>query len=142
MSKKADYSAEEWKAISGAPVAAGLLITLADTSGPVGFAKEALAVGYAITRSSASVNAPEIAKSIAENVRSGGGRPELPDVPTGDPAQAKDALMGAIRAAVQAVESKSPSEAERKGVAGVHRGDRFSRIEGRGLPRFRRGEGE
>ncbi len=112
MSKKTDYSAEEWKAISGAPVAAGLLITLADTSGPVGFAKEALAVGYAITRSSASVNAPEIAKSIAENVRSGGGRPELPDVPTGDPAQAKDALMGAIRAAVQAVESKSPSEAE------------------------------
>ncbi len=110
MSKKTDYSAEEWKAISGAPVAAGLLITLADASGPLGIAKEALAVGKAITRSSASGNAPEIAKSIAESVTSG--RPELPDLPAGDRAQTKDALMGAIKAAVQAVESKSPGEAE------------------------------
>lgn len=112
MSKKTDYSAEEWKAISGAPVAAGLLITLADASGPVGIAKEALAVGKAIAQSSASGNAPEIAKSIAENVKSGGGRPELPDLPAGDRAQTKDALIGAIKAAVQAVENKSPGEAE------------------------------
>jgi hypothetical protein len=45
MSTKTDYSAEEWKAISGAPVAAGLLITLSDPSGAVGITKEALAVG-------------------------------------------------------------------------------------------------
>jgi hypothetical protein len=48
MSMK-DYSDQEWKAISGAPTAAGLFITLADASGPVGIAKEAMAVSRAIS---------------------------------------------------------------------------------------------
>jgi hypothetical protein len=72
MSNKANYSAEEWKAISAAPVAAGLLITLSDASGPVGIAKEAMAVGKAIT-DSARGDAPEIVKALAETVKSGGG---------------------------------------------------------------------
>jgi hypothetical protein len=91
MSTKNDYSAEEWKAISAAPVAAGLLITLSDASGPVGIAKEAMAVGKAIS-DSALGDAPEIVKSVGESVRSGGGRPELPDVPHGDRAKTKEAL--------------------------------------------------
>jgi hypothetical protein len=111
MSTKADYSPDEWKAISGAPVAAGLLVTLADASGPVGVAKEALAVGKAIAHSSLG-DAPEIVKALAENVKSGAGRPELPDVPTGDRTQTKNALIGAIKTAVKAVESKSPAEVE------------------------------
>jgi hypothetical protein len=120
MSKKTDYSAEEWKAISGAPVAAGLLITLADASGPVGIAKEAMAVGKAITQSELG-DAPEIVKALAENVKSGEGRPELPDVPTGDRTQTKNALIGAIKTAVRAVETKSPAEAEgyKKWVASI-----------------------
>ncbi len=65
MSTKNDYSAEEWKAITGAPVAAGLYITLADASGPVGIAKEAMAVGKAITES-AGADAPEVVKALAE----------------------------------------------------------------------------
>jgi hypothetical protein len=111
MSKKTDYSAEEWKAISGAPVAAGLLITLADASGPVGIAKEAVAVGKAI-RQSALGDAPEIVKALAEAVKSGEGRPELPDVPTGDRAEATDALFAALKSAVRTVERKSPDEVE------------------------------
>ena len=111
MSTKTDYSVDEWKAISGAPVAAGLFITLSDPSGPVGIAKEALAVGKAITDSAAG-DAPEIVKSLAEIVKSGAGRPELPDVPAGDRAKTKDALIGAIRAAVGAIERKSPGEVE------------------------------
>jgi hypothetical protein len=110
MSSKNDYSAEEWKAISGAPVAAGLFITLSDASGPVGIAKEAMAVGKAITES-AMGDAPEIVKALAENVKSGG-RPEMPDVPRGDSAQTKVSLINAIRTAVDAVETKSPAEAE------------------------------
>jgi hypothetical protein len=110
MSSKNDYSAEEWKAISAAPVAAGLLITLSDASGLVGIAKEAMAAGKAITESVVS-DAPEIVKALAESVKSGGGRPELPDVPKGDREQTKSALIGAIKSAVEAVESKSPAEA-------------------------------
>jgi hypothetical protein len=112
MSKKIDYSAEEWKAISGAPVAAGLLITLSDASGPIGIAKEALAVGKAITES-ASGDAPEIVKAVAESVRSGGGRPEMPAMPGGgDRTQMKNALVGAIKTAVVAVAAKSQGEVE------------------------------
>jgi hypothetical protein len=110
MSKKNDYSDAEWKAISGAPVAAGLLITLADASGPVGIAKEAMAVGKAISESGAG-DAPEIVKALAESVK-GGGRPELPDVPTGDREQIKAALVSILKDAVAAVQTKSPGEVE------------------------------
>jgi hypothetical protein len=110
MSTKSDYSAEEWKAISAAPVVAGLLITLSDASGPVGIAKEAMAVSQTITES-ASGDAPEIVKALAEHVTSGGGRPELPDVPKNDRAQMKDGLLRIIKTAVAAVETKSPAEA-------------------------------
>src|SRR5262245_48045159 len=118
MSTKNDYSTEEWKAISAAPVAAGLFITLSDASGPVGIAKEAIAVGKAIT-DSAQGDAPEIVKSLAAMVKSGGERPELPDVPTGDRAQTKDALIGAIRTAVGAVEIGRASCRERGEITGV-----------------------
>ena len=110
MSKKTDYSAEEWKAISDAPVAAGLLITLSDASGPIGIAKEGLAVGRAITES-ASGDAPEIVKAVAER-QERGGRPEMPAVPGGDRTQMKNALVGAIKTAVAAVAAKSQGEVE------------------------------
>jgi hypothetical protein len=42
----------------------------------------------------------------------GGTRPELPDVPMGDRAKTKDALIEVIKAAVGAIQSKSPAEAE------------------------------
>jgi hypothetical protein len=111
MSTKNDYGAEEWKAITGAPVAAGLYITLADASGPVGIAKEAMAVGKAITESAAA-DAPEIVKALAESVRNAGGRPELPDVPKTDRAQMKMALIGTLQNAISTVAAKSPAEAE------------------------------
>ena len=109
MSTRNDYSAEEWKAIAAAPVVAGLFITLSDASGLVGTAKEAMAVGRAITESAAST-VPEIVKSVADSVRSAGGRPELPDIPKVDRAQMKTRLITHLKAAASAVEAKSPSE--------------------------------
>ena len=109
MSTKNDYSSEEWKAISGAPVAAGLFIVLADASGPVGISKEAHAVRNAIT-DAARGDAPEIIKALAETAKSGGERPELPDVPKGDSAKMRVALIRTIKTAVDAVERKSPGE--------------------------------
>jgi len=111
MSTKNDYSAEEWKAIASAPVAAGLLITLSDTSGPVGIAKEAMAVGRAIT-DAAQGQEPEIVKSIAMSLKDNG-RPESPNVPMmGSRAESKMALTSTIRNAVDAVERHSPAEAQ------------------------------
>jgi hypothetical protein len=111
MSTKNDYSAEEWKSISAAPVAAGLLITLSDASGPIGIAKEAIAVGKAISDSAVG-DAPEVVKALAETVKSGGGRPELPDVPHDDRAKTKEALLGVIKTAVRALQTKSHAEVE------------------------------
>jgi hypothetical protein len=111
MSSKAHYSDSEWKAISSAPAAAGLFITLGTASGPTDRAKEALAVGNAIART-ASGDAPEIVRVLAARVRQEGGGPELPEVPSGDRAQTKSALLEGLRTAVRAVESQSPGEVE------------------------------
>lgn len=111
MSTRQDYDEAEWKAISSAPLAAGLLITLADASGPIGIAKEAMAVSRAIS-DSVTGDAPEVIRSLAESARTWGGRPATPDIPRGNREQARDALMGAINAAVDAVETKSPAEVE------------------------------
>jgi hypothetical protein len=111
MSTQQDYNEAEWKAISSAPLAAGLLITLSDASGPIGLAKEALAISRAISES--ATGAPEVVKSVAESAKTWGGRPTMPDIPRGDRQQAKDALIGAINAAVGAVEAKSPAEVEK-----------------------------
>ena len=111
MSKKQDYTEAEWNAISAAPVAAGLLITLADAGGPAGIAKEAMAVGKAIS-DSALGNAPEIVKALAESVKSAGGRPTLPAVPLGDRAKTKDTLISVIKTAVGALQAKSPAEVD------------------------------
>jgi hypothetical protein len=111
MSNRAHYTAEEWQAISAAPVAAGLLITLSVASGPVGIATETLAVGNAPTRSGRD-DAPEIVMALAETLTREGGRHELPDVPRGDRAQTKVALIGTIRRAVGAVGRQSPGEVE------------------------------
>jgi hypothetical protein len=111
MSTKNDYNAEEWKAIASAPVAAGLFITLADTSGPIGIAKEAMAVGRAIT-DAAQGQAPEIVKAIATSMKDSG-RPETPDLPKmASREQSRMALTSTIRNAVDAVERHSPGEAQ------------------------------
>jgi hypothetical protein len=112
MSTKSDYGAEEWKAITGAPVLSGLFITLADASGPVGIVKEAMAVGKAITDSAGAGNTPEIVKALAESVKNAGGRPELPDVPKGDRATMKTDVLGRIMNAVTTIQAKSPAEAD------------------------------
>src|SRR5262245_29533247 len=111
MSKQQDYSEAEWKAIAAAPVASGLLVTLSDASGPMGIAKEAMAVTKAIS-DSATMESPEIVKAVADAVKSGAGRPELQDLPKTDRAKLRDALFGVIKTAVGTVQAKSPAELE------------------------------
>lgn len=112
MSTQRDYNEAEWKAISSAPLAAGMLITLSDASGPIGIVKEAMAVSKAIA-DSATGDTPEVVKSLAESTKTWEGRPAIPDIPRGNREQAKEALVRAIEAGVSAVESKSPAEVEK-----------------------------
>ena len=110
MSTNHDYAASEWQSIVTAPAAAGLLVTLADASGPIGVVKEGMAVTRAVTDTTAT-DVPEVVASIVSEVRSGSIRPELPKLPLTDKEQAKAVLLEAITAGVTAVEAKSPTEA-------------------------------
>jgi hypothetical protein len=109
LSTNRDYSASEWNSIVTAPAAAGLLVTLADASGPIGVVKEGMAVTRAVTDATAT-DAPEVVTSIVAEVRAGSIRPELPKLPLTDKEQAKTVLLEAIKAGVTAVEARSPTE--------------------------------
>jgi len=113
MSKKSDYSPEEWKSITGAPYLAGLFITMADPSGIGGVMKEAMAVGKAVAEAGAN-NQTEVIKSLVEGLKEAGfkAKAELPDVPKGDLATAKAATFDHMQKAITALSAKSPSEVE------------------------------
>ena len=89
MSKANDYSPEEWKIISSAPMMAGLLVSMSDMSGPIGLTKEAMAVVKAVN-DTASETAPELIKSVADEIKAQGGRPDMSEIRS-DPANARAA---------------------------------------------------
>lgn len=112
MSTKNDYTADEWKAITAAPFLAGLFVSMSDLSGIGGLTKEALAVGRVLNDGASS--GPEVVKSLAESLKAAGfsGRPELPQLPTGDQAARRLALVQHIQNASSVIAAKSPAEAE------------------------------
>ena len=110
MSKQSDYTPEEWKTISAAPVMAGLFVSTADMSGPIGLVMEAFAAGKAFMES-ASGAPNELIKSISEAIKARGGKPDMPDLPS-DSAGIGKALIEGCRQAVEVVLSKSPAEAD------------------------------
>lgn len=109
MSTIRDYSDGQWRSIAAAPAAAGLLITLADASGPIGVVKEGMAVTRAVT-DAGSGDVPEVVASLVAEVRNGTIKPELPSLPYTDRDKAKAVLLETIKAAVAAVEATSPTE--------------------------------
>jgi hypothetical protein len=109
MATQRDFTAEEWKSISAAPLMAGLVVTLADVGGPVGVAKEAVAVSKAISES-ATDSAGELIRALSQAFKSGA-RPEMPSVPK-DREQALSAFVAACRNAAATVAAKSPAEAQ------------------------------
>jgi len=113
VSKKSDYTPDEWKSITGAPYLAGLLITMADPSGIGGVMKEALAVGRAVADAAAN-DKTEVIQSLVEGLKAAGFsvRHELPDVPRGDLAAAKSATFDHLQRAITAISAKSPAEAD------------------------------
>jgi hypothetical protein len=111
MSTRNDYSAEEWKAISAAPLAVGLVMVFSEPRRPAAVGDGAADVGRAISRSTFR-DAPEIAKVLAELAKTQGGRADLAGLPTGSRARTQDTLIAIVGTAVRAVETKSPGEVE------------------------------
>lgn len=111
MSNQNDYSAEEWLTVSSAPIMAGLLVSLSDVSGPIGMAKEALAVVRAVTES-ASGGANELLSSIAASWKAQVTKPQLPELPRDSQDSARNAALEHCKEAAAIVSQKSPSEAD------------------------------
>lgn len=111
MSTRNDYSADEWKAIAAAPAAAGLALTIADSSDPADASPITTILGRAIT-ASALVNAPEIVRALADCIESEIDHERLRGRRAADRADTTDALIGTVQIAVRAIERKSPSELE------------------------------
>jgi hypothetical protein len=110
MSKQTDYTSEEWKTISAAPVLAGLLVSVSDMSGPIGVVKEALAVVKAATESAAGTS-NELIKTLAEEIKARGGKPDMPELPA-DREGVRAALIDSCKRAAAAVAQKSAAEAD------------------------------
>jgi hypothetical protein len=110
MSKQTDYTPEEWKTISAAPVLAGLLVSVSDMSGPIGVVKEAMAVVKAVTESAASTS-NELIKTLAQEIKARGGKPDMPALPA-DPEGVRAALIDNCKRAAAVVSQKSAAEAE------------------------------
>ena len=88
-------------------------MSMADPSGLIGIAKEAMAIGKAISESGTNAEI-EVVRSLAESLKAGGfsARPELPDIPKHDRAAARGAMADQLSKAVAVVAAKSPAEGE------------------------------
>ena len=110
MSKANDYSPEDWKIISSAPMMAGLLVSMSDMSGPIGMAREAMVL-VKMVNDSAQGTPNELIKSVTEEVKAQRGRPDLPELRS-DPATVRSSLIDRCKHAVALVGQKSPAEAD------------------------------
>jgi hypothetical protein len=86
---------------------------MSDPSGIAGIAKEAFAVGRFLADST-NAGGAEVVRSLADSLKAAGfsGRPDLPDLPPGDKAAARAAMIANIQKAVTAIAAKSQTEAD------------------------------
>ena len=96
MSKKTDYTAEEWQTIVKAAPMAGLAVTLASPNGPFGVMKEMFAVGMAIADTLQKGSSNELVSSLIDDLKA---RATKPERPTGmdSPEKARAACMQALQ---------------------------------------------
>ena len=95
MSKKADYTAEEWQTIVKAAPMAGLAVTLASPNGPFGVMKEMFAVGMAIADTLQKGSSNELVSSLIDDLKARGTKPEQPQA-MDSPDKARATCMQAL----------------------------------------------
>jgi len=103
-----EYTPEEWSALTAAPMMAGMLITTADISGPVGLVQEASAIARA-TIEEGGRSSSMIVKTIAADLRAN--KPPAPDLPK-DRAAAQAALIDRCKHAAAIVAEKAPDQTD------------------------------
>jgi hypothetical protein len=110
MSKKADYTAEEWELLLSAPFVVPLAVVAASPSGPIGLVKEGAAVASKLgelARQGSSGN--ELIDALVSETRE---RRSLPRMPSSDADSIKASAVGSARKVAELLQAKSPTEAE------------------------------
>jgi hypothetical protein len=110
MASKTDFTPEEWKALAAGPLLAGMYVSLAQPSWPVGVVKEGMAVVKEIIGATGSSN--ELVAALAQQVRASGPR-DMPDVPA-DREKARGELLSGVKKAMAAA-GKSAADGEAYG---------------------------
>jgi len=76
--KKEDFTAEEWQVLFTAPSMAGLAVTAASPSGPIGVMKEMFAVGMSLAELVKNKPDNSLIQALVEDVRQRGTKPQKP----------------------------------------------------------------
>lgn len=96
MSKKNDFTGEEWQTIVKAAPMAGLAVTLASPNGPFGVMKEMFAVGLAIADTLHKGSDNELVTALIEDLKARGTKPDRPSGME-SPEKARAACMQALQ---------------------------------------------
>jgi len=110
MSTQTNFTPEEWKTISNAPILAGLLVSVADLSGPIGILKEAATLVNSVSET-ATTTSNELIRAVAESIKASGGRPDIRDLPK-DRRSVSSVLIDRCKRACDLVALKSLGDAE------------------------------
>src|SRR5262245_17131796 len=82
MSKKTDYSAEEWKVLLTGPLMAGLAVAAASPRGPIGVLRDMFAVGKMLAETKSQAQLPggphnELLQALVADLASADGRAQI-----------------------------------------------------------------
>ena len=111
MTNQADYSPEEWKAISEAPVSVALLVVTADISGPIGLTQELVATAKTTLEAGTHSSSALLQSIVASLESKDRPKPERPKV-SGKPEKVGQVMIETITADVAIVEQKAPAEVD------------------------------
>jgi hypothetical protein len=116
MATKANFTPDEWKAILGSPMLAGMAVTLAEPSGLWGTMKEGMASGYAVLEAKRDAGANELAKALVADMETSEGRSAAQDglkaqLTGKSPAEIKQQAIATLTRVGQILYAKAPADA-------------------------------
>lgn len=114
MSNKSDYTSEEWQSLLKAPGLAGMIVALSSPNGPIGAAKESMAISRLILESKQQSSSNELVKSITDDLMTSEGRrsASMMDLLGKKPEVLKDLAMSNLTQVRGIVASKSEADSQ------------------------------
>jgi hypothetical protein len=111
MASKTDFTPEEWQTVATSPLYAGLLISLADPSGPIGLVKETFAASASVVEGAKGDTPLTLVKAIADDIQSRNLKVEAPKFESVE--AGRSYAVAQLRSALATVDQKAADEAPR-----------------------------